>query len=54
MLWAAFGVGIFIDNVTEWQIEAVKKHATKLEEEEIEHVALTPAEKDDQKRLWKQ
>ena len=25
-----------------------------LKEEEIEHSALTPAEKDEQKRLWKQ
>ena len=54
MLWAAFGVRIFSENVAEWQIEAVKKYAKKLKEEEIEHFALTPAEKDEQKRLWKQ
>ena len=54
MLWAAFGVRIFGENVAEWQIEAVKKYAKKLKEEEIEHSALTPAEKDEQKRLWKQ
>lgn len=54
MLWAAFGVRIFSDNVAEWQIDAVKKYATKLKEEEMEHSALTSAEKDDQKRLWKQ
>ena len=54
MLWAAFGVSIFSENVAEWQIEAVKKYAKKLKEEEIEHSALTPAEKEEQKRLWKQ
>ena len=54
MLWAAFGVRIFSENVAEWQIEAVKKYAKKLKEEEIEHSVLTPAEKDEQKRLWKQ
>ena len=53
-LWAAFGVRIFSDNVAEWQIDVVKKCAEKLKEEEIEHSALTPAEKDNQKRLWKQ
>lgn len=37
MLWAAFGVRIFSENVAEWQIEAVKKYAKKLKEEEIEH-----------------
>ena len=30
MLWAAFGVRIFSDNVAEWQIDAVKKYAKKL------------------------
>ena len=54
MLWAAYGVKIFSENVAEWQIEAVKKYAKKLKEEEIEHSSLTPAEKDEQKRLWKQ
>ena len=54
MLWAAFGVKIFSENVAEWQIEAVKKYAKKLKEEDIEHSAMTPAEKDEQKRLWKQ
>lgn len=54
MLWAAYGVRIISENVAEWQIEAVKKYANKLKEEEIEHSALTPAEKDEQKRLWKQ
>ena len=53
MLWAAYGVKIFSENVAEWQIEAVKKYAKKLKEEEIEHSALTAAEKDEQKRLWK-
>lgn len=54
MLWAAYGVRIFSENVAEWQIDAVKKYAKKLKEEEIEHSALTPAEKDEQKSLWKQ
>ncbi len=54
MLWAAFGVRIFGENVAEWQIEAVKKYAKKLKEEEIDHSDLTPTEKDNQKRLWKQ
>ena len=54
MLWAAFGVRIFSENVAEWQIEAVKKYAKKLKDEEIEHSALTSTDKDEQKRLWKQ
>jgi uncharacterized protein YnzC (UPF0291/DUF896 family) len=53
MLWAAFGVRIFSEDVAEWQIEAVKKYAKNLKDEEIEHSALTAAEKDEQKRLWK-
>ena len=52
MLWAAFGVRIFSDNVAEWQLEAVKKYAKKLKDEEIEHAELAPAEKENQKRLW--
>ncbi len=52
MLWAAYGVRIFSGSVAEWQIEAVKKYAKKLKEEEIEHSALTQAEKDEQKSLW--
>ena len=54
MLWAAFGVRIFSDNVAEWQIDAVKKYAKKLKEEEIDHSELAPAEKENQKKLWKQ
>ena len=54
MLWAAFGVRIFSDNAAEWQIEAVKKYAKKLKEKEIDHSTLVPAEKEDQKKLWKQ
>ena len=54
MLWAAFGVKIFSDNVAEWQIDAVKKYAKKLKDEEIEHAELAPAEKENQKKLWKQ
>lgn len=54
MLWAAFGVRIFCDNVAEWQIDAVKKYAKKLKDEEIDHAELAPAEKENQKQLWKQ
>ena len=54
MLWAAFGVRIISDNVAEWQIDAVKKYAKKLKEEEIEHSEISPAEKKNQKRLWEQ
>ena len=54
MLWAAFGVRIFSDNVAEWQVEAVKKYAKKLKEEEIEHSSLSPTEKNHQKGLWEQ
>lgn len=54
MLWAAFGVRIFNDNATEWQIDAVKKYAKKLKDEEIEHSPLPPTEKEKQKKLWKQ
>ncbi len=54
MLWAAFGVRIFSDNVAEWQIDAVKKYAKKLKDEEIEHAELALAEKENQKKLWKQ
>ena len=54
MLWAAFGVRIFSDNVAEWQIDAVKKYAKKLKSEEIDHTILTPAEKENQKKLWEQ
>lgn len=52
MLWAAFGVRIFSDNVAEWQIDAVKKYAKKLKDEEIEHSEIALAEKENQKRLW--
>lgn len=48
MVGATFGVRIFSDNVAEWQINAVKKYATKQKEEEIEHSALTPAGKKNQ------
>ena len=37
MLWTAFGVRNFNDNVAEWQIDAVKKYAKKLKAEEIDH-----------------
>lgn len=54
MLWAAFGVRIFSDNVAEWQIDAVKKYAKKLKYEEIDHSEIAQAEKENQKRLWEQ
>lgn len=52
MLWAAFGVRIFSDNLDEWQIDAVKKDAQKHKDEEIDHSGMTPAKKENQKRLW--
>ena len=52
MLWAAFGVRIFSDNVAEWQIDAVKKYAKKLKEEEIKHSEIASSEKEHQKMLW--
>ena len=33
MLWAVFGVKIFEDNVAEWQIDAAKECAKKLDSE---------------------
>ena len=54
MIWAAFGVRIFSDNTSEWQIDVVSKYAKKLKEEEIEHSSLTSEEKENQKRLWKE
>lgn len=44
MLWAAYGVRIFSCSVAEWQIDAVKKYAKKLKEEEIEHSEISPGE----------
>ena len=54
MLWAAFGVRFFSDNVAEWQLDAVKKYAKKLKDEEIDHSEIAQAEKENQKRLWNQ
>ena len=54
MLWAAFGVRIFSDNVAEWHIDTVKRYAKKLKEEEIEHSEIALAEKESQKTLWDQ
>ena len=54
MLWAAFGVRIFSDNAKEWQIDAVKKYAKKLKDEEIDHSEIAHTEKENQKRLWEQ
>ena len=54
MLWAAFGVRIFSDNAKEWQIDAVKKYAKKLKDEEINHSEIAPTEKEHQKWLWEQ
>ena len=42
------------DSMTEWQIEAVKKYAIELKEEEIEHSSLSSTEKNHQKGLWEQ
>jgi hypothetical protein len=54
MLWAAFGVRIFSDNVAEWQIDAVKKYAKKLKDEEILHSEIAPSEKKNQKKVWEE
>ena len=53
MLWAAFGVRIFSDNVAEWQIDQVKECAKTLKETEIDYSALTPTEKVNLKYQWK-
>lgn len=39
--------------MAEWQIEAVKKSAKTLKDEEVDHSEMAPAEKENQKRLWK-
>lgn len=54
MMWAAYGVKVISCNVVEWQIDAVKECAKELKEKEIEHSSLSPTEKENQKRLWKQ
>ncbi len=54
MLWAAFGVRFFSDNVAGWQIDAVKKYANKLKDEEIDHSELSQTEKERQKNLLEQ
>ena len=54
LLLAAYGVKIFSDSVAECQIDVVKKYGKKLKEEEIDHSMLTPTEKENQKRLWKE
>ncbi len=54
MLYAAFCVKVISCDAVEWQIDAVKECAKELKEKEIEHSSLTPIEKDNQKRLWKQ
>jgi len=43
-IWRRF----FSDNVAEWQIEAVKKSAKTLKDEEVEHSEMAPAEKENQ------
>lgn len=54
MMWAAYGVKVISCDAVEWQIDAVKECAKELKEEEIDHSTLTPAEKENQKRLWKE
>lgn len=54
MIGAAFGVRIFSENVTGWQIDAVKKYANKLKDEEIDHSELAQTEKERQKNLLEQ
>jgi len=54
MLLAAFGVKVISADAEEWQIDAVKEYSLKLKEKEIDHSSLTLAEKENQKKLWKQ
>ena len=54
MLYAAYGVKVVSCDAVEWQIDAVKECAKELKEKEIEHSSLSPIEKENQKRLWKQ
>lgn len=54
MLLAAYGVRIIGGIVSEWQLDQVKECAKQLKEAEIDHSVLTPKEKENQKRLWKQ
>ncbi|SDG62238.1 hypothetical protein SAMN04487901_10687 [Prevotella communis] len=54
MLWAAYGVKIISGSVAEWQIDKVRECAQKLKEAEIDHSSLSQAEKEYQKRQWKQ
>ena len=54
MLYAAFGERVFSGDAVEEHIEAVKEYAKKRKEEEIDHSMLTPTEKENQKRLWKE
>lgn len=54
VLWAAYGVKIYADSTAEWQIDQVKECVRKLKEVEIDHSALTKAEKDNLKAQWKQ
>ena len=41
-------------NVTEWQIDAVKKYAKRLKTEELDYSVIAHAEKEQLKRLWEQ
>lgn len=54
MLWAAYGVKIISGSAAEWQIDQVKECAKELKEAEIDHMALAPVEKENQKNQWKQ
>ena len=54
MLLAAFGVKVISADAEEWQIDAVKELSLRFKEKEIDHSSLTLAEKENQKKLWKQ
>ena len=54
MLMAAFGVKVISADAEEWQIDAVKELSLGFKEKEIDHSSLTLAEKENQKKLWKQ
>lgn len=54
MLLAAYGVKVISADAEEWQIDAVKELSLRFKEKEIDHSSLTLAEKENQKKLWKQ
>ena len=54
MLRAAFGASLFGSVVAEWQIDVVKEVASRVKEEEIEHMAVSELKKEEMKKQWKE